>query len=202
MANGVIGSSLHPIERDRSPLICRVQQAECIRLPARSPACLPKLSVPHWNRLEKGSTVAVTLEILAAHFAEAIDLPTLKRHHDGIRDGLADIEHRFAQNDEPHTRGRAFLHDSLRLLTDARNAYMPSGDGDRRIANHALYTRLEFTDDWERRPTLGDPLPRSSARRPEARKPNGNTHIFRCRELPQDAWGGRNGALREQATTG
>jgi len=91
MANGVIGSSLHPIERDRSPLICRVQQAECIRLPARSPACLPKLSVPHWNRLEKGSTVAVTLEILAAHFAEAIDLPTLKRHHDGIRDGLADI---------------------------------------------------------------------------------------------------------------
>lgn len=56
---------------------------------------------------------------LAAHFVDAIDLPTLKRHQDCIREGLADVNHRLAEYDEHHTDGRAFLPDSPRLLTDA-----------------------------------------------------------------------------------
>lgn len=60
-------------------------------------------------------------KLLAAHFADAIDLPTLKRHQDRIRAGLADIEQRLTQHDEHHTGPRAFLHDSLRLLTDAHH---------------------------------------------------------------------------------
>jgi hypothetical protein len=81
-------------------------------------------------------------KLLAAHFADAIDLPTLKRHQDRIRAGLVDIEQRLAQHDEHHSGARAFLHDSLRLLTDAHHAYARSGDADRRLANQAFYTRL------------------------------------------------------------
>ena len=61
-------------------------------------------------------------KLLAAHFADAIDLPTLKRHQDRIRAGLADIERRLSEHDEHHSGARAFLHDSLRLLTDAHCA--------------------------------------------------------------------------------
>ena len=97
-------------------------------------------------------------KLLAAHFADAIDLPTLKRHQDRIRAGLADIEQRLAQHDEQHTGGRAFLHDSLRLLTDAHRAYRHSDDGSRRLANQAFYTRLEITEDEQLRPRLAEPV--------------------------------------------
>jgi len=41
-------------------------------------------------------------KFLAAHFADAIDLPTLKRHQDRIRAALADFEQRLADhNDGP-----------------------------------------------------------------------------------------------------
>ena len=97
-------------------------------------------------------------KLLAAHFADAIDLPTLKRHQDRIRAGLADIEQRLAHHDEQHTGGRAFLHDSLRLLTDAHRAYAHSDDGSRRLANQAFYTRLEITEDEQLRPRLAEPF--------------------------------------------
>ncbi|WP_244972529.1 hypothetical protein [Paramicrobacterium fandaimingii] len=97
-------------------------------------------------------------KLLAAHFADAIDLSTLKRHQDRIRAGLADIEHRLAQHDQQHAGGRAFLHDSLRLLTGAHNAYTHSDDGSRRLANQALYARLEITDDEQLRPYLAEPF--------------------------------------------
>ncbi|GAA3859772.1 recombinase family protein [Tessaracoccus defluvii] len=97
-------------------------------------------------------------KLLAAHFADAIDLPTLKRHQDRIRAGLADVEQRLAQHDEQHTGGRAFLHDSLRLLTDAHRAYAHSDDGSRRLANQAFYTRLEITEDEQLRPRLAEPF--------------------------------------------
>ena len=58
----------------------------------------------------------------------------MKRHQDRIRAGLADVNRRLAEHSEHHTGGRAFLHDSLRLLTDARRAYAQSGDADRRRA--------------------------------------------------------------------
>ena len=97
-------------------------------------------------------------KLLAAHFADAIDLPTLKRHQDRIRAGLADIEHRLREHDEHHTGGRAFLHHSLRLLTDAHHAYKHSNDGNRRLANQAFYTRLEITEDEQLRPRLAEPF--------------------------------------------
>ena len=107
----------------------------------------------HRARLEAESD-----KLLAAHFADAIDLPTLKRHQDRIRSGLADIEQRLAQHDEHHTGGRVFLHDSLRLLTDAHHAYTHSDDGNRRLANQAFYTRLEITEDEQLRPRLAEPF--------------------------------------------
>ena len=97
-------------------------------------------------------------KLLAAHFADAIDLPTLKRHQDRIRASLADIEHRLAEHDENHIGGRAFLHDSLRLLTDAHHAYQHSNDSDRRLANQAFYNRLDITDDEQLRPALAEPF--------------------------------------------
>ena len=97
-------------------------------------------------------------KLLAAHFADAIDLPTLKRHQDRIRAGLADIEHRLREHDEQQVGGRAFLHDSLRLLTDAHHAYAHSDDGNRRLANQAFYTRLEITEDEQLRPRLAEPF--------------------------------------------
>ena len=97
-------------------------------------------------------------KLLAAHFTDAIDLPTLKRHQDRIRAGLADIEQRLTHHDEQHTGGRAFLHDSLRLLTDAHRAYAHSDDGSRRLANQAFYTRLEITEDEQLRQTLAEPF--------------------------------------------
>lgn len=97
-------------------------------------------------------------KLLAAHFADAIDLPTLKRHQDRIRAGLADIEQRLAQHDEHHAGTRAFLHDSLRLLTDTHHAYAHSDDGNRRLASQAFYDRLEITDDEQLRPRLAEPF--------------------------------------------
>ena len=97
-------------------------------------------------------------KLLAAHFADAIDLPTLKRHQDRIRAGLADVNRKLAEHDEHHTGGRTFLHDSLRLLTDAHHAYARSGDADRRLANQAFYTRLDITDDEQLRPRLAEPF--------------------------------------------
>lgn len=87
-----------------------------------------------------------------------MELPTLKRHQDRIRAGLSDIEQRLAQHDEQHVGGRAFLHDSLRLLTDAHRAYARSDDGSKRLANQAFYTRLEITDDEQLRPRLAEPF--------------------------------------------
>ena len=59
---------------------------------------------------------------------------------------------------EQHVGGRAFLHDSLRLLTDAHRAYAHSDDGSRRLANQAFYTRLEVTENEQLRPRLVEPF--------------------------------------------
>ena len=134
----------------------------------------------HRARLESESD-----KLLAAHFADAIDLPTLKRHQDRIRAGLADIEQRLSEHDKRHSGGRAFLHDSLRILTDAHHAYKRSDDGNRRLANQAFYTRLEITDDEQLRPLLAEPFATivdeaTGRRRPET----GTPCIFRCRMFP------------------
>ncbi|SHJ48511.1 hypothetical protein SAMN02745244_02613 [Tessaracoccus bendigoensis DSM 12906] len=97
-------------------------------------------------------------KLLAAHFADAIDLSALKRHQDRIRAGLSDVNQRLAEHDEHHTGGRAFLHDSLRMLTDAHHAHARSDDGNRRLANQPFYTRLDITDDEQLRPRLAEPF--------------------------------------------
>nr|WP_281278466.1 zinc ribbon domain-containing protein [Tessaracoccus massiliensis] len=97
-------------------------------------------------------------KLLAAHFTDAIDLPTLKRHQDRIRTALADVNQRLAEHDKHHADSRTFLHDSLRLPTDAHRAYARSGDADRRLANQAFYTRLDITDDEQPRPHPAEPF--------------------------------------------
>jgi len=89
-------------------------------------------------------------KLLAAQFADAIDLPTLKRNQDRIRALPADVNQLLAEHDEHHTGGRVFLHDSLRLLTDAHRAY-PHSDGSRRA-------RLDITGDKQLRPRLAEPF--------------------------------------------
>ena len=132
-------------------LAAQVEAAFDERLASRSDE-LAELTANR-QRLQKESD-----KILAAHFADAIDLPTLTRHQDRIRAGMADIEQRLADHDEQHTGGRAFLHDSLRLLTDAHHAYAHSDDGNRRLAHQAFYTRLDITDDEQLRPRLAEPF--------------------------------------------
>ena len=85
-------------------------------------------------------------------------LATLKKHQDRIRVGLADITQRLAEHDTRHTGARAFLHDSLRLLTDAHTAYQRSGDSSRRYANQAFYTLLDITETEELQPRPAEPF--------------------------------------------
>ena len=95
-------------------------------------------------------------ELGARIVREFIDAGVSARSAD--RDGLADMNRRLAEHDEHHSGGRAFLHDSLRLLTDAHHAYARSSDADRRLANQAFYTRLDITDDEQLRPRLAEPF--------------------------------------------
>lgn len=48
-------------------------------------------------------------KLLAAHFADAIDLETLKRHQDRIRTGLAKIDRKLDSEHEEHTGHRKHL---------------------------------------------------------------------------------------------
>ena len=91
-------------------------------------------------------------KLLAAHFADAIDLRTLKRNQDRSRALPADVKQLFAEHDEHHTGGQVFLHDSLRLLTDAHRACPHSAGGSRRA-------RLDITGDKQLRPRLAEPFP-------------------------------------------
>ena len=133
-------------------------------------------------------------KLLAAHFADAIDLPTLKRHQERIRAGLADIEQRLREHDVHHIGGRAFLHDSLRVLTDAHRAYAHSDDGSRRLANQAFYTRLEITEDEQLRPRLAEPfatIVRETARGKEAKREHSTSSDVACsrKTLWVELWG-------------
>ena len=97
-------------------------------------------------------------KLIAAHFADAIDLPTLKRHQDRIRTGLADIDRRLIEHDDHYTGSKGFLDSSLRLLTDAHRMYAAANDQQRRLANQAFYTRLTITEDEQITPTVAEPF--------------------------------------------
>ena len=85
-------------------------------------------------------------KVLEAHFADAIDLATLKRHQDRIRAGLTDIERRLTAHHTEYVGAREFLHDSLKLLADPHRMYLISNDADRRLANQAFFARIEVTE--------------------------------------------------------
>ncbi|MDR0783056.1 MAG: recombinase family protein, partial [Propionibacteriaceae bacterium] len=97
-------------------------------------------------------------KLIKMHFADAIDLPTLKEHQDRIRAGLADIDRRLAEHDEHDQGARAFLDSSLRLLTDAHRSYAGSNDHQRRLANQAFYSRITITEDEQITTTLAEPF--------------------------------------------
>lgn len=96
---------------------------------------------------------------------------------------LADIEHRLREHDEQHVGGRTFLHDSLRLLTDAHRSYAHSDDGSRRLANQAFYTRLEITEDEQLHPHLASPfatIVREATEGKEARREHSTSSDVAC----------------------
>ena len=137
-------------------------------------------------------------KLLAAHLAEAIDLPTLKRHQDRIRAGLADVNQRLAEHDERHADSRAFLHDSLRLITDAHNAYTgqatPTGNWRTKRSTHGSTspTTNSYSHAWRNR------SPPSSAKHTTAasereKKPNGNTPHLPMSSVPVRHFGWRQG---------
>jgi len=82
----------------------------------------------------------------------------LKRHQDRVRAGLTDIDQRLATHTEQYAGGRAFVHDSLSLLTDAHRMYVHSDNANRRLACQAFYERLEITEDEHLRPHLAEPI--------------------------------------------
>lgn len=62
-------------------------------------------------------------KLLAAHFADGIDLGTLKRHQDRIRTGLADIDRHLASEHDYHEGSRKQLSTALSLLVDCATLY-------------------------------------------------------------------------------
>lgn len=122
---------------------------------------------PHLWRIRTESD-----KLLTAHFSDAIDLATLKRHQDRIRTQLADVNQKLTEHDEHQSGGHPFLHDSLRLLADAQHAYACSNDADRRLTNQAFYTLIDNTEDDSD----------STSTTPET--PNGNTQHFLMSRVP------------------
>jgi hypothetical protein len=123
-------------------------------------------------------------KLLAAHFADAIDLPTLKRHQDRIRAGLADIEQRLREHDEQHTGGgrssTTACGSSPTRTTPTRTP--TTGAGGWRTKRSTRAWRSPRTSSYVH--ASQSHSQRSSARRPEARKPNGNTPHLPMSRVP------------------
>lgn len=97
-------------------------------------------------------------KLLAAHFADAIDLETLKRHQDRIRAGLADIDRRLASEHDQHAGSRKHLSTALSLLVDCATLYARTDDHGKRLANQALTNGIEISEDERARIKLAEPF--------------------------------------------
>ena len=97
-------------------------------------------------------------KLLAAHFADAIDLDTLKRHQDRIRAGLADIDRRLTREREGSEGTRRHLTAALRLLIDCATMYARTDDQGKRLANQALTGGIDLGEDGEATIRLTQPL--------------------------------------------
>jgi chromosome segregation ATPase len=97
-------------------------------------------------------------KLLAAHFADAIDLETLKRHQDRIRAGLADIDRRLASEHDYHEGSRKQLSTALSLLVDCATLYARTDEHGKRLANQALTNGIEISEDERATIRLAEPF--------------------------------------------
>ena len=138
-------------EADYTALAAQVEAAFDERLASRSQE-LAELT-ENRQRLQNESD-----KLLAAHFADAIDLETLKRHQDRIRTGLADIDRRLASEHDHHTGARKQLSTALSLLVDCAALYARTGDQGKWLANQALTDGIEISEDERATIRLAEPF--------------------------------------------
>lgn len=95
-------------------------------------------------------------KLLAAHFADAIDLTTLKRHQDRIRAGLADIDRRI-ENDQDQGPRRQIAK-ALRLLIDCQRLYRTTDAHGKRLANQTFTTGIDVDEGEEATLRFAEPF--------------------------------------------
>ncbi|MCV7725526.1 recombinase family protein, partial [Micrococcus luteus] len=96
-------------------------------------------------------------KLLAAHFADAIDLDTLKRHQDRILTGPADINRRLASELDHHAGARKQLSTALGLLADCATLYARTNHQGKRLANQALTNGIKISEDERATIRLAEP---------------------------------------------
>lgn len=97
-------------------------------------------------------------KLLAAHFADAIDLDTLKRHQDRIRTGLAEIDRKLENDHEQYTGQRQYLTSAMKLLTYCATMYRQSDDEAKRLANQAFFDKIYIGEDEQPTVELAEPF--------------------------------------------
>ena len=154
VAEQLVADCYHQIaitEHTYAQLAQRVEAAFDQRLAERSQALDDLTGTKH--RLE-----AEADKLLEAHFADAIDLPTLKRHQDRIRIALADVTKRLEAERHDHEGPRQHLATALRLLADCATMYERTDDLGKRLANQAFYQRILITEDEKAAIQLNEPF--------------------------------------------
>ena len=154
VAEQLVADCYHQIaitEHTYAQLAQRVEAAFDERLAERSQA-IDDLTATK-TRLE-----AEADKLLEAHFADAIDLPTLKRHQDRIRIALADVTKRLEAERHDHEGPRQHLATALRLLADCATMYERTDDLGKRLANQAFYHRILITEDEKATIQLNEPF--------------------------------------------
>ena len=97
-------------------------------------------------------------KLLAAHFADAIDLDTLKRHQDRIRAGLAGIDRKLASDHEQYAGQKKYLASAMKLLTHCATMYQRSDDDAKRLANQAFFDKIYIGEDEQPLIELAEPF--------------------------------------------
>lgn len=97
-------------------------------------------------------------KLLAAHFADAIDLDTLKRHQDRIRSGLAEIDLKLAADHEQYAGQRKYLASAMNLMTRCATMYRRSDDAAKRLANQAFFEKIYIGEDEQPVVELAEPF--------------------------------------------
>ncbi|UQN29548.1 hypothetical protein [Brachybacterium kimchii] len=98
-------------------------------------------------------------KFLAGHFADAIDLDTLKRHQDRIRSGLAEIDLKLAADHEQYAGQRKYLASAMNLMTQCATMYRRSDDAAKRLANQeALFEKTSIGEDEQPVVELAEPF--------------------------------------------